>query len=168
MKALVSFYFIFSLFYCFSHNSYFSFSELTYNELNGRFEASISMTTHDLEHVLQQRGIIKKSIEYYQTDTVTLHKVYTEILNHFQITFSESLHSNFSLKMDGFEIMKTGLIYFYASMQVREEIHSFQVTYDLLMNEYTEQQNKLTFNYRGNKSTYVFTPEKRNSLIEIP
>jgi hypothetical protein len=169
MRALiVSFCFIVSLSHCYSHNAYFSFTELAYNEINGRFEASISVTTHDLEKALQQRGIIRKGLEYYQNDTLTLNKVYAEILNHFQIDFSKNPNFHSTLKIDGFEIMKTGLVYFYASMEVPEHVDSFQVTYDLLMDEYAEQQNKLTFIQQENKSTYIFTVEKPNTFIEIP
>lgn len=169
MKTLLlSSCFIFTLFHCYSHNSYFAFAELAYNELNGKFEASISVTTHDLEKALIQRGIIHKGLDYYQHDTATLNKIYTEILQHFHIAFPKNPLYHSTLKMEGFELMKTGLVYFYASMEdVPEHIESFHVTFDLLMKEYPEQQNKLTFIQREKKSTYIFTPEKRTTLIEI-
>ncbi len=150
--------------YCVAHDSYYSFAELRYNKANHRLEASISLTIHDFEKALQKKGIIKKALEFYKDDSISLNRIYTEVLNHFKLSFDGD-QSGFV--MEGFELMKNGTVFFYASALFHGDQTQFDITFDLLMNEYPDQQNKLTFSYEGNKTTYLFTSKKRKESIEI-
>jgi hypothetical protein len=44
---------------------------------------------------------------------------------------------------------------------------AFGITFNLLMDSFPEQQNKLTFHFREKKSTFVFLESNQKQLIDL-
>ena len=67
--------FTYITFSSFSHDYYFSFSEMEYNVKSRKFELTLIVSTHDIEHWLQHKGLDVKELEDIQTDTVMQNKI---------------------------------------------------------------------------------------------
>lgn len=139
--------------FSFAHNYYFSFAEVEYNDFCGCFESSITVTTHDFEQVLRKKKLLNKNLESSLNDYQLKQKIESLINEGFQIKLD---NKNVEFHLEGNEIGLNGLTTFYLSskpIQLSNELH---FSYSLLMNEFPEEQNKLTFIFRGEKTTLNF------------
>ncbi len=140
-----------------AHDYFFAFAEMKYNEVSGRIEATITLTTHDYERSLRERGILNQEIskladdeEAYAIFQADLNKGFKLNVNGKEIQFN----------LEGIEVQLTGVTNFHLSAEVPSSITKLEMTFDLLMESFVEQQNKITFIYRNNKSSYEFLQNK--------
>ena len=157
-----------------AHSYFFAFAEVEYNEVNGKIEATITATAHDLERYLQKKNILQKNLSDCTTYSVSLSILEKVINQHFAITINPNDENSimdgnelFMLQLEGIEIQMTGTIQIYLSGTVKRALNSVDLFFDLLMDEYPEQQNKATFIYREYKETLVFLPTKKSETIEL-
>lgn len=158
--------------FSFGHEYFFAFAEVEYNEMDRKLEATLTLTTHDLERYLQERNVIQKDLKSALEDSLSLISIERELNQHFKLDFAKenSIMDGVELlkfDLEGFDTHLTGTIQLYLSMRINQELQNMVITFDLLMDEYPEQQNKLTFIYRDQKKTYLFLPSKRTQPIEF-
>ncbi len=158
-----------------AHPSFFAFAEVEYKEMNNSIEATIITSTHDLEHVLKNKGIISSTlakVNYGEKEYEGLN----EYLNqHFSIFTSDSMSlasqvsksQTLQLKLEGFEVLLNGDVEFYLSAKMISPFNQVNIMFDLLMDQIPEQQNKLTFKFRDSKSTYNYLTNNRIQLIQL-
>lgn len=150
--SLVLFLFVLGNF-TYAHNYYFSFAEVEYNDFCGCFETSITVTTHDFEQMLRKNNLLNKDLETSLKDTKFKQNIETFINEGFQITLE---NKNVELHLEGNEIALNGLTTFYLSSKPINLTTEILFRYHLLMTEFPDQQNKLTFIFRGEKTTMNF------------
>jgi hypothetical protein len=145
-----------------AHDYYFSYSETEYNEISGRFETTIVATAHDVEKALADQGeIILEELTEESPD----YKIIEKYLNqHFSIN---SKDQNITFDLIGIEVDLNGTARFYLESSTSQPGNSLEFKFDLLMDEFEEQQNKMTFLYRGQSSTVVFLQHKQVQTIEL-
>jgi hypothetical protein len=172
MRKLFFLIFLFCSHFSFSHEFFFSFAEVEYNEMNGRIEVSLTATTHDLDKHLRALDKDFKGLDKVSSDSTGLNFVEKE-LNRclvFAIPQENSTLDGFGViyfHLDGIETALNGTVAIYLSAEYRSPLSKLEVTFDLLMDDLPDQQNKLTFIYRGKKSTFVFLPNQRTQLIDL-
>jgi len=162
--------FIFILFISsvsYGHEYYFAFAEVEYNEMDGKIEATIRVSTHDLEKALRDKKLITKDLSALSQDTLSLSVLEKEIEAHFSISLKDASGKSLDFILEGYETQKTGIVEFYLSADLKKNAQQLDITFDLLMDEFPEQQNKLTFIYRTSKITLVFMPNKRTQTIDL-
>lgn len=173
MKTLL---FIFALLFAtssYAHEYFFAFAEVEYDEMNGRVEATITVSTHDFEFYLQQEGIIQGDLNKNKSDSVKMLLIENEIIRHFDIKENytdedQELKKKLSkMKLEGFETNLNGTVEFYLSSQVYEPLKTIEFTFDILMDQYPNQQNKLYLITRNEKRTIDFLSSKKTQLIEL-
>lgn len=156
-----------------AHDTFFAYAEVEYDDFSGKIEATISMTSHDLEKYLQERNIITKGLSVSLEDSVNQELISSEILKYFQINVfgkrTDVLNGiqAIELTLDGFELLRTGTIVFYYSAEIANHFDHFEVKFDLFMDEFPEQQNKLHLIYRDKKRDFVFLPATKKQYIEL-
>jgi hypothetical protein len=158
-----------------AHETFFAFAELEYKELNGRLEATISATAHDLEHYLQQKQVITGNLVSALKDSAKLLLISNELNNHFFVDLDPFGQNStmdgvefIRFSLDGFEEERTGTIRFFMHAAVNHPISAtFGITFNLLMDAHAEQQNKLTFLFREKKSTFVFLQNNQKQFIDL-
>lgn len=155
----------------YAHESFFAFAEVEYDDLSGKIETTISMTTHDLEYYLQKKKIITKNLSTSLEDSILRIAISKEIIEHFNMSTGNNrddyVDINARTNFEGFELFLNGKVEFYYSASLEHPLKSIQITFDLFMDEYPEQQNKLHLIYRNQKKDYVFLPSKKTQLIEF-
>ncbi|MBI1836862.1 MAG: hypothetical protein HYR91_06310 [Flavobacteriia bacterium] len=164
MKLLCSILLLFSLNQGFAHEYYFAFAEAQFNHTTQKIELSVTVSTHDIEHWLQDNGIKIKELENHYEDSLIVNEISTQLLHgiHFSI-----LEKNINFKIIGFQVNKNGLTdFFFISEEVKVN-NEIKVTFDLLMDKYKGQQNKLTFIYNSRKMTFPFLPTQREQIIHL-
>lgn len=164
MKGLV---FIIVLFFCqvsLAHEYFFSFAEMEYNAQTKQFELSIQASTHDVELVLKKLNLPVKELELQTRDSIVKKGLESWLNSGFQIQSGEN---SIPFKLIGFEILPNGLLYAYLESEPQELISPLHVKYDLLMADFPEQQNKITFTAYHKKQTAVFLPAKPEDQIII-
>jgi hypothetical protein len=158
----------------YSHEYFFAFTEIEYDEMNGRIEATVSLTCHDYELYLQRNNVIKSDLRSCSKDSVRFSAIENDLNSHFQINLNPFVDNSVMdgveliyFQLDGMEVLLNGTVQFYLSANVKRPLESFEMKFDTLMDENPEQQNKVTFIFRGKKSTYIFQPSKRTQIIDL-
>jgi hypothetical protein len=147
-----------------AHPFYFSYAEIEYNEFCNCFEGFISLSSHDFEELLNEEINIKTNISKAMNDSL-LKKEISEILNS-GLSFSAG-RQEIRIQLEGYESEMNGLTRFYFKTQPFKNSEEILVEYDLFMEKYKEQQNKLTIIQRDNKETFDFLIQEKTKLITI-
>ena len=98
-----------------AHEFYFAFAEVEYDEMNSRIEATLTVSTHDFELYLQQKGIIQGDLNKNKSDSLKMQLIEDEIVKHFNLKKFQSTLNRSSLsemRLDGFETNLTGTVEF--------------------------------------------------------
>lgn len=148
----------------YSHEYYFAFAEMEYNSDSKKLEATLIVSTHDVEHWLQNKGVKVKELEDHTKDLALQKEFETKLLSGYSVTFEKTM---VPLKLIGYEVLDTGLTHFYFSSESIELKGQLTVKFDLLMDDYPEQQNKLTFIYKAKKQSFPFLPATREQIIKL-
>ena len=148
-----------------AHDTYFAFAEVKYNDLNGRLEATLTVSTHDLERVLSEKELIKGALSSSSMDSLLV----SSIATHIQSTFYFSSRDDEPLvwEIEGIENTLTGTTNIYLSSAVHEITETFMIHFAIFMDRYPEQQNKMTFIYHDKKTTRVFLSSQRTDTFKI-
>jgi hypothetical protein len=149
----------------FAHNYFFAFAEVEYNELNETFEATIIAAAHDVETVFIENGVISKSLDYAKKNKKEYYAINEDLNKQFSIFISsskseliedETHYAQIELILDGFEVLLNGNVQFYLSAKLKSPPTKIKIKFDLLMERFPDQQNKLTFRFRDKKLTYNY------------
>ena len=158
----------------FAHEYYFAYAELTYNELQMRFEGTIIFSTHDLERAIEPKGSLIGQFEKLDERSAELRLIENYINQHFQIQYGCALDSNAvdafcrsQFTLEGIVTQLNGTIECYVSSSVSAFFNPVQFQFDALMEQFSAQQNKLTFIYRNQKETLNFIPGKEIQNIPL-
>jgi hypothetical protein len=146
------------------HQYFFAFAEIEYNEMAEKFEGSVVATTHDFEFALMKSHGLQTKLEKIEMNSSDV-KIMEDYLNKFlTLLYGCSLDSNAidaycsaNWRIESFQIMKNGTIELYFSAPAKHVYTLIQVDFRFLMDAFPEQQNKLTFIYREDRTTQSFT-----------
>jgi hypothetical protein len=170
-KFTVSVIFVFLSFSFQAHDSYFSFAEIEYIEENSKFEITLVITAHDFEDYLRKSKKISTTIENALTDSLETSLICDEIKTHFLLRSAKNADdfttTPFNLIYDGYQVLLNGNIELYFSTSNLSITNGISVQFDLMMNYFPLQQNKITFTYMNKKKTRVFLPNSPLQYIEI-
>lgn len=148
----------------FSHDYYFAFAEMELNKKSNKLEVTLIINNHDVEHWLENTdfGLL-------DTEKNTLNDSLKVILSNQLLSGFSIQNSNIYLKLDfkGILVKKDGNIEFYFESETITNTDQVNVTFDLLMNEYEQQQNKLIYIKDLNKETFEFLPSKTSYLVKL-
>lgn len=164
VKVSLLFVFMISTMISSAHEYYFAFAEMEYKSDTKKLELTLVVSTHDIEHWLQNKGVKVKELENHTKDLTLQKEFETKLLSGFNITYEKI---SISLKMIGYEVLDNGLSNFYFVSEAIEIKNQFSVRFDLLMDDYPEQQNKLTFIYNEKKQTFPFLQATREQFIKL-
>lgn len=152
-----------------AHEYHFSFAEVEFNNKCQCLQVSISVATHDIELSLKKKGLLNGSLERNVKENGISADLKKEFLDHFMVTIDDV---NIALSIEGYEFTDDGLLYIYTSSKTINITDSsvLQFKYDLLMESYSEQQNKLTFTYNNFKQTLSFIngSKESNMILTLP
>lgn len=138
----------------FGHDFFFAFAEVEYNDVSQRIEGTITVTTHDLELALQKQNVLAKELDPKELSTEEVKAVENYIFEHFSIT----QNTKAVLHLIGFESLLNGISNFYFESEVLDFNGTAQITFDLLMDHFADQQNKISFIFRDRSKTLTFLP----------
>ena len=79
----------------------------------------------------------------------------------------ESDQLPYQFQIEGYNLRLDGNLEIYLSSDLLKPGTMLTVVFDLLMDKFPEQQNKLTFIFRNKKHTLNFTPNKRYQTIDL-
>lgn len=147
----------------FAHDYYFAFAEVSYNENSKKFEVTLTVSTHDLEWALSKENINKGELEKLVVGTDEAKIVTNYLLEHFEIKSD----SKVSFELLGLESNVKGDTYFYLESQTVAIDETITVKFDLMMKVYKQQQNKITFYYKGKSYTKPFLYTQRTQIINL-
>lgn len=146
----------------FAHKYYFGFAEVDYDYFTQRFEATLTVTAHDLELALTNNGTSAGDLE-------ALDSLQTVIIEDY-INSSFKINSNDSkcdFKLIGHETELNGKINFYLESSEITIESTIDVEFDILMDNYQEQQNKITLYYQDRAYTLAFTRGNKKQTIQL-
>lgn len=139
--------------FAFGHDYFFAFAEVEYNDISQRFESTVSVSAHDLERIFDEKKWSIDDLESREEKTESFDAITDWVLNQFII---RSENSSVEFVVIGCEVELSGMIRFYMESEPFQITNALTVQFDLLMEEFPEQQNKLTLYYRDRTITKSF------------
>lgn len=163
MKAILSIAFLIAMpLISRAHDYFFSFVEMEYNAITQRIEMTLTVTTHDFELALEQKG---KAISNMASLTkYDIENVQKYVNQHFSVRSQSEISD---LKFIGKEISLDGTSNWYFQSEPIDLQEEIIIKYDLLMDVFPEQQNKVTFYVEDKTFTAAFTPMNTTNQIYI-
>ncbi len=153
MRSLALFFLIFLSSISYGHDYYFAFGEVEYNDVTQKFETTLIVSTHDLEMILEKKEISSVKIDQISEGSQDYANLASYLTSHFIIkTGSERC----SFNLIGMETLLNGTTNFYFESLPVELSGELSFRFDLFMDFYKQQQNKITFHYRDNTYTFPF------------
>lgn len=156
------------------HQFFFAHGEIEYNEVAQKFEGSFVATAHDLESCLMQSYGLKTKLEKLDPSATEVGILETYLNKHLTLRYGCSLDSNAvdaycssQWEIEGFQVLKNGTIELYFSSVAKQLYPALQIDCTFLMDAFPEQQNKVTFIYRGESQTVNFTSNKHTQQIAL-
>ncbi len=148
-----------------AHEYYFAFAEMEYNDITQRLEASVMVSTHDLEFALEKDEIFVGKISKLDAEQENYKNIESYLNKHF---YCKQGNSIITFSIIGFEVGLNGITTFYLNSEpidLNSKKNSVVFYFDLLTDHYPQQQNKLTYIFRNNKSTLVFNSEQPSKKL---
>lgn len=145
------------------HDYFFAFAELEYNTEESIYELSIETTAHDFEHAMGKIGTEIGHLEKCVDDSVKLNQIESYINKGFKI---KNGNSKIHFSLVGLEVNLEDRATFYLKSSKAKELSGATITFDLMMNTFRSQQNKLTILNNDNKTAYVFLEHQRKRNID--
>jgi len=154
MKTIIGFLFIIcNSFASMAHEYFFSFAEMEYNDVTRKFEITITATTHDIEKLYEKRMNEKVDLSLYEKNSKTTGLIAEYFSNHFQLKTEKA---TCVLHLIGYESSLNGITNFYFESDPIDITPTLILKNDVLMDEYAQQQNKITLYYRSKSYTTDF------------
>lgn len=136
-----------------AHDYYFAFAEVEFNALTNKIEATLIVTEHDFIEALSDSSHPFTDANSILQDSLGLIRVISYINEHFNFKQGEQ-QSTFNL--EGFDSMLNGQLNIYLSSDFTVTNEPISIAFNLLMETYSGQQNKITAYYKGNTQTLTF------------
>ncbi len=147
-----------------AHEYFFGFAELSYNGADAKYEGTLILSTHDLEEWLKKRGVTVTELEFQQFDEVFFTQMEIELFKGFKLSQNGREMKLYGL---GFETDDTGTTQIYFQSERTTKAKNLDVTFNILMDLYPKQQNKLTYRDADFSVTTIFLFNKTASSISI-
>ena len=144
------------------HEYFFAYAEVEYNDFSKNFEATVVATAHDFEEAISKEGMVDK-LDELDSSGADLQMIEEYLNEHFVL---EGANEACNFKLVGIEVLLNGMVNFYLRSNEITLSTQLNARFDLLMNEFSEQQNKLTLLYQGNSKTISFLQHKKEQEIE--
>lgn len=163
MKSLLLIAFIVAMpFASKAHDYFFSFVEMEYNAISERIEMTLTLTTHDFERALEEKGTEIENIASLSESEIEIIERYINV--HFSVRSGTSYSE---LTFIGNEVSLDGTSNWYFESEPIEFEEEIEIRYDVLMEAFPEQQNKVTLYHKGKTFTATFTPIDKTKQINI-
>lgn len=141
-----------------AHEFFFAYAEFKLNEMEGELQGTLIFTGHDMEKALGIELMSDKGI-----DTSDREVLINYINQHF------SFGSTVSLQYFGHEVKNTGEFVIYLNSPIPTDFEfAGSVRFDLLMDFFPDQQNKLSIMYRNETKHLNFLGHSRTQELKFP
>tara|TARA_Y100000385_G_scaffold289736_1_gene360157 strand:+ start:4310 stop:4813 length:504 start_codon:yes stop_codon:yes gene_type:complete len=148
----------------FSHDYFFAFAEVEYDDMSQQFESTIVISSHDLELILKEKELSIDSLSAMNEDSKLFDELERLLNKHFQIS---SKNSTAEFRLLGGELLLNGMVQLYTISEPIEISGGISVFFDLLMPRFSEQQNKITIYCRGKSYTATFMQTTKTNEIRF-
>ena len=165
MKGILILFLLFLSAFSYGHDTYFAFAEMEYDEDCSCLEISIKVSAHDLNSIAENQTKnylgLEKTLNSKEGNSNIIQQI---ILQGFEINQYQKKIISF---YEGFELNNDGDCFFYFKTEKLEK-GLIDIRFDLFMNTYLEQQNKLIYNKSDHsKQTFVFFGSSRETKIAL-
>jgi len=146
-----------------AHEYHFAFLEMEYYPTEQQFQASLTLTAHDIAFITSKKHGHDFTIDQIlRTDSLRL-ELEQLVLSGFTLT--QNMQPLF-FKVDGHDLQENGDLIFYLSSEETPRNGILQLSFPLLSNYFPDQQNKADFLKHGKH--HVLTFLATDSSKEIP
>lgn len=147
-----------------AHEFFFAFAEMEYNDVSRKFEVTITATTHDIEKLYEKKMNLNIDLNHYDEKSITTSHITHYFDKHFRIQTEDKACV---LHLIGFESSLNGTTHFYFESEAVDITPSIRVKFDFLMDEYEQQQNKITLYFRDKSYTVDFLRNEIEKTIRL-
>ncbi len=163
-RLLILFTLTFLSFQTEAHAYFFGFAELNYNVEEGEYEGTLILSTHDVEDWLKRKEVPIITLEDHIDDYEIHALMELEIFEGFEV---KSNDQGLIFQLIGYEILDNGMTQFYFHSNKTDKGNELDITFDLMMDEFPQQQNKINYIENNRSLTAVFLKEHRQTSISL-
>jgi hypothetical protein len=147
-----------------AHEYFFGFCELSYNNDKNEYEGTLSLSAHDIQEYLEYKDIVSEDITTLANDKSSVELISLALFSGFRL---QSEGNEIELKVIGFEVLKNGITQFYFTSGKTEKAEELNITFDLMMDVYPNQQNKITYKNGFTSQTAIFLQNKTQASLKL-
>jgi len=147
-----------------AHEYFFSFAELAYNSNEEKLEGTLMLSTHDLEEWFLTKNLAVNELEDHINDTKLIQQMSVILFSELRV---KNNGQNIKFEVIGYEVLPNGMTNFYFHSEKIARPKILDITFDMMMSEIPEQQNKITYLDNEKSFTAIFTTTKKQSSIII-
>lgn len=146
-----------------AHEYFFAFAEMNYNAKDSVIEVTLISSAHETEDALNISGIAIKELEDHYKDAEMIEKLEKFLQSGFTMTENGKA---IVFELIGFEVDQRGMVQFYLKSNKLAPPTEYEARFDLLMDQFPEQQNKILFTHNNKTTTAIFLPNKRTEIVK--
>ena len=164
LRFLVIFLLVVAPIQLFAHQFHVAIAKAEYNSVEQTLEVTMEVESHDIEHWLEDKGIVVGHIEMIEKNSEQWTKITEEILKNFSVK-TDSKAQNITVV--GWEIARDGRLFIYLYAENVAPFKEIEWKFSILMDHDESQQNKLELLVNNKKYYAVFLNDKRTAIIQI-
>lgn len=147
-----------------AHEYFFGFAELSYNTSAQAYEGTLILSTHDVEDYFQRKGIAIRALENHTEDFDLQELIALELFEGFAI---QTENGTLDFELMGYEVLENGMTQFYFRSQSITKSKELDITFDLMMDLFPKQQNKINYISEDESASAVFLVNNKQSRISL-
>lgn len=149
-----------------AHKHYISITELEWKAEKSQFEASVKLTAHDFEHLLEDEGLSSIHIENMKEGDEHYKKTLEVLTRDFRVYVDEE---QCEIQFIGWEVSKDDQLYFYVTFipQTKERFKQVTVSQNLLFAKYPQQQNIVHFKHEDHVKSETLITDKTSTTFKF-
>ena len=122
------------------------------------------ISTHDLERTANEMSYNLGNLNDVKRDSPEFKELEKLLSEHFSMKCGTDICE---FNLIGHEVLLNGITNFYFESNKIDSAQDIEIKFDLLMDQYESQQNKITFYHRGQSYTRMFLNNERTQQIKL-
>lgn len=149
-----------------AHKHYVSITDMEWKADEGHFEASVKLTAHDFEHLLEDEGLPEFHIEKMTEGDEHYKKTMKILTQNFRVYAGEE---QCEIVLVGWEVNKEDELFFYLKFipQSKTDFKEVTVAQNLMFSKFSDQQNIVHFKNGEELKSETLVADKTKAVFKL-
>lgn len=150
----------------YAHKHYISITEIEWKAESGVFEASLKLTAHDFEHMLEDEGLSSIHIEKMKEGDEHYKKTLSILTRDFRVYTGEE---QCEIQFVGWEVTTDDQLFLYLKFvpQTKIDFNEVTISQNILFAKFSQQQNIVHFKHEDEVKSETLITDKASTTFKL-